>query len=402
MSNWPKVVYKEEGMREGMQIESAAIPVVDKVRLLDALSDTGLKYIVVGSFVSPRYTPQMARIEEIVEKFTPRPGVTYLALTMNARGVERAQKYVPPLTLDADVPRLFCHMCDVFIRRNGNRPQQKEIEEWPSIAHDAASAGQTHVGIGANAAWGSNFLGQFDISWLMTMLEKQQSVWHGVGLSADSVLLGDPMSWCHPLRVEETLTRIKQKWPGIHDYRLHLHNARNLALPSMYAALRALESTDTLVIDGTIGGFGGCPYCGNGQVTGMAPTEDVVHMLKGMDIDLGVDLDRIIDTVWMCEEIVGRSLFGRVSKAGPWPRTKAELYDPNMPFVETEAQARHFRMGPSAYEGGIYPWKEKIASAFRARVEADLPAFEDDGGWPWTESHFKPASSRDVEPQGIC
>ncbi len=119
MANWPKVNYKEEGLREGMQIEDSQISVDDKVELLDALSETGLKTIVVGSFVSPKWTPQMERIDEIVTRFTPKPGVTYTALALNSRGVERAKAYSPPLTIERDaVPRLSCHLCDVFARRN--------------------------------------------------------------------------------------------------------------------------------------------------------------------------------------------------------------------------------------------------------------------------------------------
>src|SRR6266849_11085825 len=80
---YPAIVYTEEGMREGMQIEDANIPIDAKVAHHDALSETGLKRIVVGSFVSPRYTPQMARVDEIVSGFHPRPGVTYTALLVN-------------------------------------------------------------------------------------------------------------------------------------------------------------------------------------------------------------------------------------------------------------------------------------------------------------------------------
>ena len=101
-------------MREGMQIEDANIPVEDKVRLLDALSETGLKTIVVGSFVSPKWTPQMTRIDEVVSKFHPKPGVKYTALAVNARGVERAKEYSPPLTIERDPwPRstAMCAMC---------------------------------------------------------------------------------------------------------------------------------------------------------------------------------------------------------------------------------------------------------------------------------------------------
>ena len=110
MNNWPTIVYKEEGMREGMQIENSNISVDDKVQLLDALSETGLKQIVVGSFVSPKWTPQMERIDEIVTKFTPKAGVTYTALALNPRGVERARAYSPPLTIERDkYPRLGVH-----------------------------------------------------------------------------------------------------------------------------------------------------------------------------------------------------------------------------------------------------------------------------------------------------
>ena len=91
MPDYPKVNYKEEGMREGMQIEDAQISVEDKIMLLDALSETGLKRIVVGSFVSPKWSPQMERIDEIVTKFTPKTGVNYTARAWNYRGVERAR-----------------------------------------------------------------------------------------------------------------------------------------------------------------------------------------------------------------------------------------------------------------------------------------------------------------------
>ena len=84
MPDWPKVKYKEEGMREGMQIEDSQISIEDKVELLDMLSETGLQQIVVGSFVSPKWTPQMERIDEIVTRFKPKPGVTYTALALNS------------------------------------------------------------------------------------------------------------------------------------------------------------------------------------------------------------------------------------------------------------------------------------------------------------------------------
>jgi hydroxymethylglutaryl-CoA lyase len=387
---YPHIVYTEEGMREGMQIEAASIPVDAKVALLDALSETGLQRIVVGSFVSPRYTPQMARIDELVQKFHPRPGVTYTALALNEKGVERARQYSPPLTIErgSGRPTLSCHMCDVFARRNTNRSQMQEMAAWPRLIATAREQGAHEAGIGTNATFGSNFLGDFPVAAAMKFLEKQHELWDAAGIKVTAVSVGDPMGWCHPVKVEEIFGCVKQQWPEITTFRAHLHNSRGMALPSMYAAIRSLGPADTLHIDGTIGGFGGCPYCGNGRATGMAATEDVMHMLEGMGIDTGVNLDKLIDCVWMCEEIVGRQLWGHVSRAGPRPTRVQALYDMNAPFVETLEQAIHFKRGPKMYEGGLYPWQEPIRSPYRDRVEQGLPPFEVDGDWPWQAEFF--------------
>ena len=390
MYQWPKVVYKEEGMREGMQIEDASISVDDKIELLDALSETGLPQIVVGSFVSPKWTPQMERIDEIVTRFTPNPDVTYTALALNSRGVERARAYSPPLTIERDAyPRLSCHMCDVFVRRNTNRTQMQEMERWPQIIAQAQELNIREAGIGCNASWGSNFLGEFPVDNLMTLFEKQHGMWDEVGIKVVSCSMGDPMSHCTPAKVEESISRVKERWPEINHFRLHLHNGRNMAIASAYAALRTLGPDDTVELDGTIGGYGGCPYCGNGRATGMAPTEDLLHMMEDMGVPTGVDIDKVIDCVWMAERIMGRELFGHVSKAGPRPKRVEQLYDMNMPFVETLAQARHFKEGAVVYEGGIYPYTEPIASPYRERVENGLPAYDSENGdFPWKQDWF--------------
>jgi hydroxymethylglutaryl-CoA lyase len=368
MGRWPAVDYVEQAMREGMQIEDANIPVSDKVALIHALSETGLRTIVVGSFVSPRYTPQMAEIDEIVAQLQPRAGVTYTALVAPGRYAERARRYSPPLTLEQGGPGLLCHLCDVFTRRNWNRSRDQEIAAWPEEVARARRAGATEAGIGVNACWGSNFTGEFSQEERMELLEAQHRLWDEADVAVTRVFLGDPMSWCRPHVVEDQLREIKRRWPEIHDFTLHLHDARGMALPSAYAALRALDAGDTLHLDGTIGGIGGCPYCGNGRATGLMASEDVLHMLEGMGIDLGVDLDRLIGCVWMLEEVLGRSTTSRLAKAGPRPGPD-RLYDPNAPFVETHGQARHFRLGPRAYEGGISPWRAPIPGP-RSAVEA--------------------------------
>ena len=362
---WPTIEYRDETMREGMQIESADISVDDKVRLLDAISQTGLERIVVGSFVSARYTPQMANVEEVLQRFTPNPKVTYTALLVNRRSFERAQMYAPPLTIEDDRPALSAHLCDVFTRRNFNRSQAEEFEAWPSIVESARRSKVREAEIRVAAAWGSNFVGEFSLEQRMDVLERAARAWDESHIPVTSVGLLDPMAWCIPHHVEEQLLSVKQRWPNIRRFYLHLHNARGMALPSAYAAMRVLTAKDTLVLDGTIGGIGGCPYCGTGRATGMMATEDFFHMLEGMGIETGVDVDKLIDCAWLLERILGRPTYGAVSKAGPRPTSPDAQFDPNMPFVETLDQAKHFKLGPKVYEGGISPWKEPIRSEQR-------------------------------------
>ena len=391
---YPEVIITEEGMRDGLQIEDANIPIDKKVALLDALSETGLKRIVVGSFVSPKYTPQMARIDEIMHKFHPKPGVTYLATMLNPKGVERGMAYSPPLTIERTngwtrgKPKLFAHLCDVFIRRNTNRSQMHEMSSWTKTIQLAKEKGAKEAGIGCNATFGSNFVGDFTVDVAMKFLEKQHALWDDAGIKVTEVSVGDPMGWCHPLKVEQIFGRIKEKWPDIHDFGAHLHNARGMAIASSYAAITSLDSSDIIRLEPTIGGIGGCPYCGTGQATGMAPTEDLIHMLEGMGIDTGVDLDKLIDCVWMLEEIIGRTAWGHVSRAGPRPTKPSQFFSANAPFVETVEQARHFKLGPKLYEGCISPWSEPITSPYLDRVQKGLPAYEVNGSWPWEEEFF--------------
>jgi hydroxymethylglutaryl-CoA lyase len=356
---YPSVILTEELMREGMQIESADIPLATKIDLLDALSATGLRQIVVGSFVSSRYTPQMAEIEPLLDGFTPQPGVRYTALALNEKGRERANAHTPPLSLVALPPLTYAHLCDTFARRNTNQSQADEVARWPVVVERARAAGATSAGIGIGAAWGSNFEGPFTVEQRMDLLERQLALWTVAVIPVHWLSLADPMSWCMPDQVEEQLLLVRANWPLITDIHLHLHDARAMALPSIWSALRVLDEDVTLHLDVTAGGIGGCPYCGNGRATGMAATEDVVHLLETLGIPTGVDLDKLIEVVWRLEDALGRPTPGRVSKAGPRPGPD-QLYNPNLPFVETFEQARHFRLGDVAAAGGISPWREPI------------------------------------------
>src|ERR1700722_9214472 len=115
LGRWPEIVYSEECLREGMQIEDANIPLTDKLTLIDALAETGLTRIKIGSFVSPRYTPQMAEPDKIGPLLKLHPGVTYTA-TAAGKYREVALRFSPPLEILQASAALSFEMCDVFVR----------------------------------------------------------------------------------------------------------------------------------------------------------------------------------------------------------------------------------------------------------------------------------------------
>lgn len=367
----PDVEIIEEGMREGMQIESAGISVAAKVELLDALSATGLRHIVVGSFVSPRWVPQMAAIEEILATFTPSPDVTYTALALNAKGAERRAAFSPPLAPPDGYGRSMVHLCDVFVQRNTARTIADERAALPAIVAEAAASGVTEAIVAVNAAWGSNWLGEFTEAERTECVAWQMDAWSAAGIATTGVYLGDPMSWNTPRAVRSQVREIIRRWPHLRTIHLHLHDGRGAALPSAYAALCELDQRHKLIIDSAIGGMGGCPYCGNGRATKMIPTEDLVHFLQGEGIDTGIDLAALIEAAHLAEKVVGHELYGHVSKAGPRPGPDA-LYPMDMPLVETIEQAQHFRLGPQVYAGAPAPWKAPVRSAARDAVEETI------------------------------
>jgi hydroxymethylglutaryl-CoA lyase len=198
----------------------------------------------------------------------------------------------------------------------------------------------------------------------MTMLERQYRLWEEAGIPVTKVGISDPMGWNMPDQVERQLVAIKERWPSIKSFNLHLHNTRGMALTSSYVCLKVLDATDTLLLQPPIGGMGGCPFCGNERAAGLAPTEDLAQMLQGVGISKGIDLNKLIECVWMAEEIVGHPLWGHVSKGGPRPQGK-KLYAMDMPFIETLEEASHFIKGSAAYKGAPSPWKEAIKSPQR-------------------------------------
>ena len=358
---WPAVEVVEESPREGMQIESRSIPAAQKIELINRLSRTGLGHNVHGSFVSPRWVPQMSDIEDVLAGIEPVAGVRYRALAFNARGRERRAAFEPPVSPGPDEERYatLVHLCDVFLRRNINTRQADEIAAWPATVTAAAGAGARAAGIGINAAWGSNWQGEFTQAERTRLLAAQYDLWTRAGVPVTRVWIGDPMGWNLPHQVAAQVAEIRRRWPSITTFHLHLHDTRGCALTSAYSALAELGPPCRLVIDASVGGIGGCPYCGNGRATGMIATEDLVHLLQRMGLAPGIDVAALVEiATWLAAEVVGRPLHGRVTGAGPCP-DEASRYPVAMPLIETLEEAQHFRVGPRAYAGSRAPWRER-------------------------------------------
>lgn len=361
--SYPRVHIRDETMREGMQIESADIPVSAKIELIDELSRTGLTNLVVGFFASPKYTPQMKDVDAVIAGFTPVPGVRYTAGAPNAKGRERRAAHMPPLSpapAAESRPTLAVRISDTFQRRNTNSTTAAQFAAWPRIVEKAKAEGATEAGMSISCAWGSNFEGPFSDEERMEVFERAHALWDEAGIPVTAIGLSDAESWAMPHVVERNLVRVLERWPDLRHFFFHIHNGRGTALAQVYTILRILDDRHDLYLDATCGGIGGCPYCGNGRAAGMVPTEDLVVMLEEMGIPTGVDIEKLVAFVWRLEEVLGRSLMGHVSKAGWLPRHADELYDPNLPFVETFEQARHFMLGKSVTDGGIVPWREPI------------------------------------------
>ena len=346
------VVITDDTMREGLQIESPDIPVSEKLRLLDAIGDMGAKVISIGSFAHPKWTPSMACIDELAERFVPKPGIRYTAVVFNKRGYDRADGHYPKIDVRRKQFGTHVELCDSFARRNYNRTQAEQIAAMDNTIAAARDAG-SHGSVALGNPFGSNFEGPFSLEQSMGLLDLMMGKWHASGVKVTRLSLLDAMGWNMPHTVREILTAIQDKYPEITTFHMHLHNTRGATIASFYEALM-LGATE---FDTSLGGMGGCPYCGNGRAAGHVPTEDFVHLCHQMGIETGYDLDKVIEAACIAEEVVGHPLWGHVSKAGAVPDVE-HVYPKNMPFVETLDQAAHFRNGPSVYTGQISPWRE--------------------------------------------
>lgn len=300
-----RVILQEEGPREGFQSEGP-IPVEDKLRLIHALAETGLKSINCVSFVDSRRVPQMADAEEVAARIQRRPGTRYTGIWLNVKGFERT------LASGLDlVPNVFASVSDTFARKNNGRSAQDLILAQGSMIERYRSAGRRLHAAHIFTAFGCPYEGTVAPERCVEVLDHLLKVCAEHDEIPEEVYLCDTVGAANPLTVRRTLELARSRWPAL-EFALHLHDTRGMGVANVLAGLQCgVQRFDT-----SIAGLGGCPFAGNKGAAGNVCTEDVALMCEEMGISTGLDLDRLAEVAQMAEQIVGRPLPGKFMRAG--------------------------------------------------------------------------------------
>lgn len=312
MWSLPKTVHlMEVGPRDGLQIEPTILTIGQKLELLDAIAEAGVTEIEAGSFVNPKAVPQMADSAEVFALLNRRPGVTYRALWLNPRGLDRA---VETAKVDLD-GRLQLTASEAFVNRNTNRSIDQTFADIPDWISRYKAAGVVPDSLGMMAAFGCNFEGDVPEQRVIGLIARAEAMLVEAGSSLRHVSLADTMGWATPDRIRRMVGTVRSRWPDL-AVKLHLHDTRGTAMANAMAALEL----GVREFDGSIGGLGGCPFAGHKGAAGNICTEDLAYMCEEMGIATGIDLPALIRAAQMAERMLGHPLPGKVMKGGLLPR----------------------------------------------------------------------------------
>ena len=309
MSDLPSTVeIHEEGPREGFQIEPGPISTVDKVKLIDALSKTGLKHIQACSFVNPRLVPGWADAEKVVESFDAHENVEYTGLYFNGNGLDRALAFKDKLTISGSISLTAS---EGFTKKNLNRTHAENMAAMERHVMSHLELGIPVNRIGVMAAFGCNYQGDISPATVIKTLEDGMQIAAKTGAEITLFSLADTMGWAAPHRIERVVGEVRNVWPDM-TISLHLHDTRGLAIANAYSALKL----GVRQFDSTVGGLGGCPFAGQPKAAGNICTEELVLLCEELGIATGVDLDQLIEVGRLAEDIVGHQLPGELIHAG--------------------------------------------------------------------------------------
>jgi len=316
MSNLPPhIEIVEEGPREGFQSEPLAVATADKIALIDALAQTGLRQIQAVSFVSARLVPGWADADAVVAGLHPRPGIAYTALYFSAAGLARALAFRDRLALAGSISLAAS---DAFSRRNFNRDRAGQIAAMRDHVGAHAAAGVPVTRLGIQAAFGCNFEGDITPERVVETVAAGLALARETGVVLRDLSLADTMGWATPARIEQVVGAVRVRWPELR-IGLHLHDTRGLGIANAHAGLRLGVER----FDATVGGLGGCPFAGHPGAPGNIASEELVLLCEEMGIDTGIDLDALIEAGRLAERIVGHPLPSAVLRGGSLRRFRA-------------------------------------------------------------------------------
>jgi hydroxymethylglutaryl-CoA lyase len=286
----------EVGPRDGLQNESAVVPVEVKLEFLDRLADAGLRVLEATSFVHPKWVPQLADAEELLTGLRYREGVRYPVLVPNERGLGRA------LASGVRHIAVFASATESFAKRNLNRRLKEQFAMFEPVVTRARAEGLDVRGY-LSMCFGDPWEGPVDAEQVVSVGRRL------LDMGCTQLSLGDTIGVATPGQVEAVIDGFRAAGTPVDALAVHFHDTYGQALANTLTALRAGVST----VDSSAGGLGGCPYAES--ATGNLATEDLVWMLDGLGVEHGVDLDVLVATsVWMAKHL-GRPSPSRVVRA---------------------------------------------------------------------------------------
>ncbi len=299
-----RVTLVDVGPRDGLQNEKEPVTTAQKVELVHRLQAAGLTEIEVTSFVSPKWVPQMADNSGVMAAIERRPGVRYSVLTPNMKGFEAALASRP------DEIVIFAAATEAFSQRNINCSIEESIERFAPVVTAAHAAG-IKVRSAVSCAVGCPYQGEVspdEVERVVVLLKE---------IGTDHVGIADTIGVGTPIKVQAAMERALRHFP-LHEVSGHFHDTYGQALANVYASLELGIHT----FDASVAGLGGCPYAKG--ATGNVGTEDVLFMLRGLGIETGVDLDRLVDAAAYISEVIGRKPVSRTGSALLAKRAAAE------------------------------------------------------------------------------
>ncbi|CAM4249030.1 hydroxymethylglutaryl-CoA lyase [Bacillus manliponensis] len=265
---------KEVGPRDGLQNEKKIVGTKDKVKWIELLTEAGLSYIEVSSFVHPKWVPALADAKDVFTMLERNPHITYAALVPNQQGLERA------LLHNVDEVNVFLSASETHNKKNINKSMQEALAVIEDVAKQAQFAGKKVRGY-VSTVFGCPYEGEVDIDVIDELCNQLFS--YGIY----EVSLGDTIGVGNPAQVERVLEHLLAKYDST-KFAMHFHNTYGMALANV---VKSLECGIT-VFDSSCGGLGGCPYAPG--ASGNIATNDLVHMLHKMGVQTNVNEEKLL------------------------------------------------------------------------------------------------------------